>query len=125
MIGVVVWSNAAKEKAVVWCEDQASLAYLQGRVDFLDAEAWPQPGDLVELDSEMIGNLRHARRVSVLREQACPQLPDLLGNAAQPKERREPHLRLVSVSDRREPAAEPVGHSARVTPLPIRASAGR
>lgn len=120
MIGVVVWSNAAREKAVVWCEDQAALAYLQGRVDFLDPESWPEPGDLVELDSEMIGDLRHARRVSVLTEQGCPKLPQLL-RSARPDERREPHLRVVPLRD-----AGDRGHRAAQfdDTTPLRATAG-
>lgn len=102
MIGVVVWSNAAKEKAVVWCEDQASLAYLQGRTDFPHVLTWPQPGDLVELDCEVIGNLRHARRVSILSERSCPQLPELLRNASIDR-KRDAHLRVVVSADRPEP----------------------
>ena len=49
MIGVVVWSNAEREKAVIWCEDHASLAYLQGRQNLIAAGQWPSPGDLLEL----------------------------------------------------------------------------
>lgn len=94
MIGVVVWSNAAQEKAVIWCEDQASLAYLQGRQNLADPSYWPEPGDLLELASEMIGDLRHARAVSVLSEQGCPQLPHLLRTA--PSDAQKSHLRLVS-----------------------------
>lgn len=121
MIGVVVWSNAAREKAVVWCEDQASLAYLQGRTDFRDAENWPEPGDLVELDSEMIGNLRHARNVTILSEQGCPQLPQLLRDS-DPDNRRERHLRLVVTRDHPESTAPA---ATRFNDTPIRASAGR
>lgn len=121
MIGVVVWSNAAREKAVVWCEDQASLAYLQGRVNFVNPDAWPEPGDLVELESEMVGNLRHARRVSILSEQGCPQLPQLL-RSAEPDPRRDAHLRLVTT---REQPERNIRSAPRFEPAPIRASAGR
>lgn len=101
MIGVVVWSSSEREKAVIWCEDHASLAYLQGRVDFAEAADWPEPGDLVELNSEIVGKLRFARQVRVLQDRACPDLPDMLNRAAetsaadqaQPK---ECHLRVVS-----------------------------
>ncbi|MDB6177459.1 hypothetical protein PAF17_08025 [Paracoccus sp. Z330] len=104
MIGVVVWSNAEREKAVIWCEDQASLAYLQGRVDFLESKPWTEPGDLVELESEMVGKLRHARKVRVLSEHACPELPEMLkGNSTEPADdlgySEECHLRVVSRQD--------------------------
>ncbi|MDM7458662.1 MAG: hypothetical protein P3W94_004770 [Paracoccus sp. (in: a-proteobacteria)] len=83
MIGVVVWSNETREKAIIWCEDQATLAYLQGRENLADSRAaWPQPGDLVELDTQTIGNLRHALDVSLLSERGCPDLPRILSATA-------------------------------------------
>ncbi len=120
MIGVVVWSNAAREKAVIWCEDQASLAYLQGRQDLVDSSYWPVPGDLLELDCQPIGDLRHARQVSVLSEQGCPQLPELLRSAAAPPAQ-ENHLRLVST--RQETAAHDRRDDRRLHPA--RSAAGR
>lgn len=82
MIGVVVWTNVSREKAIIWCEDQATLAYLQGRANLVEAEGrWPEPGDLVELETQTIGNLRHALVVSILSEQSCPQLPRLLAES--------------------------------------------
>ncbi|SNR24326.1 hypothetical protein EYF88_01630 [Paracoccus sediminis] len=93
MIGVVVWSSADREKAVIWCEDHAALAYLQGRDNLSHAACWPQPGDLVELESEIVGPLRHARRVTMLSEQEFPHLPAMLRNNAAPS---DSHLRIVS-----------------------------
>lgn len=92
MIGVVVWSSADREKAVIWCEDHAALAYLQGRDNLTNACRWPQPGDLVELDSEIVGPLRNARRVTMLSEQEFAHLPDMLRTVTPA----EPHLRVVS-----------------------------
>lgn len=100
MIGVVVWSSAEREKAVIWCEDHASLAYLQGRENLVHAARWPQPGDLVELESEIIGALRNARKVDLLSEQEFAHLPGMLRATTTPA---ESHLRVVSVS----PASEP------------------
>ena len=96
MIGVVVWSNGSREKAIIWCEDQATLAYLQGQANFAGPGAWPQPGALVELDTQTVGNLRHALSVSILSEQRCPELPQLLAET-QPAPR--PVLRVVSGQD--------------------------
>ncbi|WP_374301628.1 hypothetical protein [Paracoccus sp. (in: a-proteobacteria)] len=92
MIGVVVWSCVVREKAVIWCEDHAALAYLQGRENMVNAAWWPQPGDLVELDSEVVGPLRNARRVTLLSEQEYSGLPEML-RASIPS---GPHLRLVA-----------------------------
>ena len=84
MIGVVIWSSEASRKAVIWCEDQGPLAYLRGCDSLLDQVDWPVPGDLLRLECETIGNLRHARAVSVIAPKVCPQLPDaLLGQIAE------------------------------------------
>lgn len=96
MIGVVVWSNADREKAVIWCEDHASLAYLQGRQNLSAGDVWPSPGDLLELETIVVGNLRHARNVSMVSEQSRTQLPTLLRDTTQPP---QPHLKLVSNTD--------------------------
>lgn len=93
MIGVVVWSSVEKEKAVIWCEDHAALAYLQGSENLSGTANWPQPGDLVELESEVIGPLRHARRVTLLSEQEYAPLPGILRAKATPA---EPRLRVVA-----------------------------
>nr|WP_204354462.1 hypothetical protein [Paracoccus saliphilus] len=94
MIGVVVWSSGSREKAIIWCEDQATLAYLQGSENLVDPGKWPQPGDLVELETETLGNLRHAFNVSMLSEQCCPQIPKILAEV--PVQPRQSHLRVVS-----------------------------
>jgi hypothetical protein len=94
MIGVVVWSSISREKAIIWCEDQATLAYLQGFENLIDSGKWPEPGDLVELETKTVGNLRHALKVSMLSELACPELPKILSETATPS--RMPHLRVVA-----------------------------
>jgi hypothetical protein len=98
MIGVVVWANELREKAIIWCEDQATLAYLQGRENLTNkGERWPLPGDLVELETRTEGSLRHALTVSMLSEQSCPQLPKILADTAGTGN--DSHLRVVSSRD--------------------------
>lgn len=101
MIGVVVWSSEDRQKAVIWCEDHGALAYLQGSENLREGEHWPTPGDLLELESETVGNIRHARRVACLNARPCPEIPAILrGDVAPPL-----HVRLVSS---REETAAPV-----------------
>ena len=78
MIGVILWSNPAKEKAVIWCEDHGALAYLQGQENLLFPGCWPEAGDLVELELETVNDLRHARAVSLVSGNKRSDLPDLL-----------------------------------------------
>ena len=91
MIGVVLWSNEERQKAVIWCEDHQALAYLDRVEDLREVSVWPGIGDLVELESETVGSLRRARQVSRLDDRACPQIPAMLKEGTQ-----VPHLRLVS-----------------------------
>ncbi|MFG6079508.1 hypothetical protein ACEUZ9_003939 [Paracoccus litorisediminis] len=95
MIGVVLWSDPPREKAIIWCEDHAALAYLQGR-DNLLAEKWPEAGDLVELDCEDVGQHRLARRVSLLSAPGKSQLPGILRKMADTP---PPPLRVISNDD--------------------------
>lgn len=62
MIGVVVWSSHEQETAVIWCDHDSGLAYLNGESNFM-AEGWPQPGDLVELERVPDSDHLAARRV--------------------------------------------------------------
>lgn len=75
MIGVVVWGKEESESAVIWCEDMAMLAYLDGRSHLKDPQYWPKSGDLVELENEQIGNLCYARQVSMVPQEAPAKTP--------------------------------------------------
>ena len=50
MLGVVLWSSPGRKKAVVWCEDQQSLAYLRDHSALDPGGAWPTAGDIVEVE---------------------------------------------------------------------------
>lgn len=117
MIGVVVWSSKTREQAVIWCDDHAALAYLAGRADFADAATWPEPGDMVRLESETRGEVRYAREVRPLDEAPRRSLPELLKREQQPARH---HLSLVH--DGGEVAPAPV---AAVPAAGMRAADGR
>lgn len=113
MLGVVVWSNETKSKAVIWCEDQGALAYLEGVENLSAGGNWPIAGDLIELESVLDGGLRLARNVRLLSQGAGVALPQVLreqvtGNQTdtgddagndQASRSGKPHLRLVSACD--------------------------
>lgn len=83
MIGVVVWSSRSREQAVIWCDDHAALAYLAGREHFSAESPWPEPGDMVELQDALVGDLRCARAVRPLGDSTIGQLPAILQASAQ------------------------------------------
>lgn len=91
MIGVVVWASSARQKAVIWCEDQGALAYLQGQDNLVESGDWPTAGDLVELETRMEADLRHAYNVRMITENWCPDLPERLRSTPP-----APKLRVVS-----------------------------
>lgn len=108
MLGVVVWSNETRSKAVIWCEDQGALAYLEGVANLAATVAiWPSAGDLVELDCVLEGGLRLARNVRLVSPGVGAALPRALRARAVRVVEPEPadpavaagdlsHLRLVS-----------------------------
>lgn len=80
MIGVVLWRDETLTKAVIWCEDQGDLAFYTK-----DAGAEFQefnPGDWVEFELTISGNVRIAGNLSVLIEQGSPDLADRLSAEA-------------------------------------------
>ena len=99
MIGVILWSNPAKEKAVIWCEDHGALAYLQGQENLDFPCEWREAGDLVELEYETVNDLRHARAVSLVSGNKRSELPDLLRGMGEKSAANQPALRVVSNSD--------------------------
>ena len=58
MIGVVLWKNAKDGSAVIWCEDQGDLAFLNDKDQILAADAFFDVGDVVEFDVTVENNLR-------------------------------------------------------------------
>lgn len=96
MIGVIVWSSAAKLKAVIWCEDQGALAYLQGMDNILGNDSWPEAGDMVELETEVRKDLRHAFNVRILTEGKFTELPEILRDSGSAPAEKRPALRIVS-----------------------------
>ncbi|AXC48609.1 hypothetical protein DRW48_01880 [Paracoccus suum] len=99
MIGVVVWSNRVREQAVIWCDDHAALAYLVGRIDYPAEYGWPEPGDMLELHTEVEGELRCARCVKPLGDSVVSPLPQMLTGRAS-------HLSVIQSNDTAPPTAE-------------------
>ena len=91
MIGVVVWSSKDRHQAIIWCEDHDSLAYLAGVDHIADVAAWPQIGELLELETEKVGDLRCARKVRTLSDSSMTLLPEILRQRCS----KAPHLSLV------------------------------
>jgi cold shock CspA family protein len=88
MYGVVLWSDQADGKAVIWCEDHGDLAYFNGMID-----GAPMPdmdaGDLVHFDLWQDARVRRASNLQLVGNQHYAGLADGLvqttGHAPQRK----------------------------------------
>jgi hypothetical protein len=78
MFGVVLWSDAAARKAVIWCEDQGELAfYTPGEGCIHDGPMF-DAGDLIRFDVIVQQNVRTVRNPEVLMPSHSPDLPKKL-----------------------------------------------
>ncbi|MEM1073142.1 MAG: hypothetical protein AAGI36_01720 [Pseudomonadota bacterium] len=78
MLGVVLWSDAAKRKAVIWCEDQGDLAYFKPQDSALQAEQFFDAGDLVQFDLVNCSSIRRASNTKLVAAQGGSSLPHVL-----------------------------------------------
>lgn len=78
MMGVVLWSDASDRKAVIWCEDQGDLAYVNPADSLLLSGDFFDAGDLVQFDMEMSESMRLANNPRLVIEKAGQSLPEVL-----------------------------------------------
>ncbi len=78
MIGVILWRDVHDGKAVIWCEDQGDLAYLDRIDGLLDRDSFLDVGDVVRFDLMIKQNLRLARNVTRLLDNWGSTLGDVL-----------------------------------------------
>ncbi|MFK7881043.1 hypothetical protein [Roseobacter sp.] len=81
MIGVVLWSDTSDRKAVIWCEDQGDLAFLNSAEDILQPGAFFDAGDVVQFDMEIHSTMRRAHNPRLIQERAGAGLPEALRNS--------------------------------------------
>ncbi|MEE4187283.1 MAG: hypothetical protein V2I76_02400 [Roseobacter sp.] len=87
MLGVVLWSDSSDRKAVIWCEDQGDLAYVNAADQVLNAEDFFDAGDLVQFDMDTTQSVRLANNPRLVIEKAGPSLPDVLLKSTHAKQR--------------------------------------
>lgn len=82
MLGVVLWSDAKKQKAIIWCEDQGDLAYY-GSCEHNVAEIGLGEGDLIQFDLSEAQDLRLAKNPKRIAEHYCSDIKDVVMQAGQ------------------------------------------
>lgn len=78
MLGVILWSDASVRKAVIWCEDQGDLAFLNSSDDLVQSDEFFDAGDLVQFEMEVQSSMRRAHNLRLVVEHAGDNLPDAL-----------------------------------------------
>ena len=76
MIGIILWSDAADRKAVIWCEDQGDLAYFSDPKPGYAHESFFDVGDVVEFEAKTIRNMRLALNPRWVKQNAGSTLAD-------------------------------------------------
>jgi hypothetical protein len=98
MLGVVLWSDAADGKAVIWCEDQGDLAYVRAQDSVLQAGDFFDAGDLIQFDMEMSQSVRVANNPRLVFEKAGPNLPQVLLNKTEDGATRQASAEVIRFS---------------------------
>lgn len=83
MCGVVLWSSAEEQKAVIWCEDHGNLAFYAPKTESAFDGVALDPGDLIQFDMEDCPQHRRAHNPRLLVENHAPMIAaDLQRDAA-------------------------------------------
>ena len=80
MFGVVLWSDSASGKAVIWCEDHGDLAFYKETEP--GTEVLLGAGDLVEFDIMLDRQFRFVNNPKVVSDSYSSGLADALAYSA-------------------------------------------
>lgn len=78
MLGLVLWSDSAAGRAVIWCEDHGDLAFYEAQGAAVPVRA----GDLVHATLDGSGRLRRAHALCIVARGAGAGLPQRLSRVA-------------------------------------------
>ena len=98
MFGVVLWSDAAAQKAVIWCEDQGELAFYTPSDRNMHDAPELDAGDLIQFDVFIQKNMRRATNPQLLTPSHSPDLPKNL-RASHPDNDSRADAKLSTVVD--------------------------
>ncbi len=109
MIGVILWRDVDDGKAVIWCEDQGDLAYLDRLEDILDPVTSFAVGDVVRFDMTIERHMRLARNVTRLLDNWGSTLGDALRKVPNDPDSVETSTgtQILAFADRKALASKP------------------
>lgn len=112
MIGVILWSDPAAQKAVIWCEDQGDLAYLSAEGVSALPDTFFDVGDMVEFTGRTERSVRKVETVRRLQQNWGTALAQGLGQSQPPQRPR------VDVKGSAEIIPFRIGPATRTAPMP-------
>ena len=81
MLGVVVWAAKSDSTAIVWCEDQGDLAFLEMQTHTAVAPERFNKGDLIQFDVTQHHDVRVAHNPRRIAQHYCVGLDDVVAKA--------------------------------------------
>lgn len=78
MLGVVVWAAKAHNTAIVWCEDQGDLAFIEMQAHSAVAPDTFGAGDLIQFDLEVKKDMRMAQNPRRIAQHCCAGLDEVM-----------------------------------------------
>lgn len=80
MLGVVIWTDTAESKAIIWCEDHGDLAFL-GQHSHAGGFVKFDQGDLIQFDLAEHRSMRLAKNARKIAQHYCSDLEGVLAKA--------------------------------------------
>ncbi|MEM6578718.1 MAG: hypothetical protein AAF678_09505 [Pseudomonadota bacterium] len=119
MYGAVLWSDPSSERALIWCEDHADLAFFAS-----ECCSTPrlEPGDLVSFTLTEQQSLRVAENVEVVATEEYPFLADGLQQASAAEQPMSEFASDCANHSNVVPFVLPGDHAATPPVAPMRAS---
>lgn len=78
MLGIVLWSDPVRKKAIIWCNDHGDLAFVNNASTINGTAIMPTAGALCAIRTCNVGNLRICESVTLIRKDVLPLLADNL-----------------------------------------------
>ncbi|WP_146589898.1 hypothetical protein [Puniceibacterium confluentis] len=109
MYGVVLWTDTAEKKAVIWCEDHGNLAFYSGTDQSAVEGVSLDAGDLIQFDMNEESNLRRARNPQLVGQSHFPEIaqrlrPEATSHRAMPQSAATNVISMDAFAERRRVA---------------------
>lgn len=108
MYGVVLWSDTAAQKAVIWCEDQGDLAFYTPEENSAMNAPSLDAGDLIQFDLSIHADMRRVQNPQLLTQSHAPDLADTLkASTREPAHAPQQSRKIIDLTEYLRPLTSP------------------